>query len=129
MRYFTYVYQNPGTRKEYGHVTHNVYWFKYREITQVEDVDGDYFKWLGSPTKGDYPFWETDINGNPLYEYPPSIDPDLKYPTIGKPVSVIDPMRFPTDTGVPNAPEWRLATETMADQTLFYHYVREKRYR
>jgi hypothetical protein len=32
MRYFTYVYQNPGTRQEYGHVTHNVYWFKFAEI-------------------------------------------------------------------------------------------------
>lgn len=120
MRYFTYVYQNPGTRQEYGHVTHNVYWFRYAEITQVEDVDGDYFKYLGSPDMGNYPFMEVDVNGNQVGSYPP------QYPHRN---SMINPMQFPSDTGVPNAPEWRLTTETMADPVLYFHYIREKRYR
>jgi len=118
MRYFTYVYQNPGTRQEYGHVTHRVYWFRYAEITQVEDVDGDYLRFhYNVPDMGYYPFIEVDINGNAL-PMPPN-----------KRTSMLNPLKFPSDTGVPNAPEWRQLTETEADPVLLYHYFREKRYR
>lgn len=120
MRYFTYIYSDPGVRKEFGNVTGNVYWFRFEEITEVEDADADYFVFLGSPDIGNYPFREVDINGQPVGPFPPI------YPNRS---SMINPKLFPTDTGVPYADEWRLITETMADPILYYHYIREKRYR
>ena len=117
MRYFAYRYQNPGFRRELGNVTGKVYWFKYGEVTEVEDQDGDYFLYLGVPDMGNYPFRELDSNGNPVGPYPPVVN---RY-------SNLDPRQYPTDTGVPGAAEWRLQTETMADPVLYFHHIREKR--
>ena len=116
MRYFTYAYASPGTRRELGNVTKKVYWFKYSEVTPVEDVDSDYFRdHFNNYDMGYYPFIEVDINGSPI-----------ETPMLER-SSMVNPMRFPSDQGVPLAKEWRLTTETMADPVLYYHYIREKR--
>jgi len=103
---------------ELGGVTKQVYWFQFMEITDVEDADGDYFRdHFNNYDMGYYPFIEVDSSGVPL---PPPVHPRS---------SMINPLKYPTDTGVPFADEWRLATETQADPVLYYHYIREKRYR
>lgn len=119
MRYFTYIFSDPGYRQERGKNTGRWYWFRFSEITEVDDADGEYFLYFGYPEMGYYPFREVDTQGNPVGEFPP------KYVRN----SMINPMNFPSDTGVPHAAEWRLITETEADPVLYYHHIREKRYR
>lgn len=116
LRYFTYRYS--GSRQQIGH-SGRVYWFASDLVTEVPfEEDANWFLRMGSPETGIYYYRETDVSGNPIGPFPP-INPELR-------VASIDTRRFPSDKGVPNAPEWRLITETMADPTLYYHYVRRR---
>jgi len=115
-RYFKYRYS--GTRQQIGH-TGRVYWFSPDTITHVdEDRDAEWFLHMGSPESGIYYYRETDVIGNPIGLFPP-INPSLRQ-------SLIDTRRFPSDRGLPPAPEWRYITETMGDPTLYFHHIRVK---
>ena len=84
------------------------------------DDDADWFRNMGTPEIGaaSYPFTETDAAGSPL-----------PAPTFLYRDSIINTKRFPTDRGVPPAPEWRILTEDYGDPTLYFHFVRKKRWK
>jgi len=116
MRYFKYRYS--GTRQQIGR-SGKVYWFSQNYVTEVDnEEDAEWFLRMGSPESGIYYYRETDAAGNPIGPFPP-VNPELRR-------SMVNTKQFPSDKGVPSAQEWRLATEIMADPTLYYHFVRKR---
>lgn len=116
MRYFTYRY--TGSRQQIGK-SGTVYWFAQGSVTPVaNNDDAEWFLHMGSPETGIYYYRETDISGNPIGPFPP-VDLNNRQ-------AIINTKRFPSDQGVPEYPEWKLTTETLADPTLYYHYIRKR---
>lgn len=116
MRYFTYRYS--GSIQQIG-FSGNVYWFSFGCVTPVaSNEDAEWFLHMGSPESGIYYFRETNSAGTPIGPFPP-ID-------MSKRVAMVDPKSYPSDSSPP-ASEWIEITETLADPTLYFHHIREKR--
>ena len=88
--------------------------------TVNDEDDADWFRNMGTPEIGSasYPFTETDAAGAPLAP-----------PTFANRDAIINTKRFPTDRGLPPAPEWRVLTEDYGDPTLYFHFVRKKKWK
>ena len=115
MRHFVYRY---GGRIRTRGPSGQLYWFEFNVVSPVaNDDDAEYFLHWGTPESGIYWLRETDVAGQPVGAFPP-ID-------MANRVASIDVRKYPSDES-PQAPEWRLITETMGDPTLYYHYVRTR---
>jgi hypothetical protein len=116
-RYFVYRY--GGVRQVVGPASGLSYTFSMDTVTTVSDErDAEIFLHMGSPDSGFYLFRETDQYGNPIGPFPP-VD-------MANRQSMINPKRFPSDRMAMTTREWRVATEDMADPTLYFHFVRRK---
>jgi hypothetical protein len=116
-RYFTARFS--ATQNILGPSSGLAYLFYPGCVTPVSDPrDAETFLHMGTPESGNYLLREVDASGNPIGPFPPV---DMRNRQ-----SMINPRKFPSDQMGVSLHEWREATETYADPTLYFHHVRQK---